>query len=276
MIDKFEARTNSGVVLTMELDDITDGFVLQSIDGLDPVKATLVSSSFANLNGAQFQSSKREPRNIIITIALDPYDLTTQNVRGLRQQLYGFFMPETEVQLRFYLDDDAFVVNVTGWVETFESPLFTDKPLVTISLMCFDPDFVETTLHFLDDNSVNDLTETSIDYSGTLDTGVLFTFLPDRSLSEFTIYHRPADGITRTFDFQADLVAGDRVEISTVDGNKYVHLTHSGGSVISILYAMTAQSDWIQLKPGNNAIRVFAEGAPIPYEFSWLARHGGL
>src|SRR5262245_38075871 len=123
MLTKVEVRPVSGLLLTLELDDATSGFIVQDIDGLDPVKATIVSSTFANLDGAQFQSSKREPRNIVMTLGLEP-DYINQSVRDLRSALYPFFMPKSFISMRFFMSD-GLTVDISGYVESMETSLFS-------------------------------------------------------------------------------------------------------------------------------------------------------
>src|SRR5438128_1459277 len=48
--------SSKGETLTLMLADISQGYTIRSIDGLDPVKANVVSSSFANQDGEQYQS----------------------------------------------------------------------------------------------------------------------------------------------------------------------------------------------------------------------------
>ena len=65
--------TNSrGFTLDLPLEDISGGFIVKGIEGLGPVKATLVSSSFANMDGEQYHSSRRKARNLIVKLGLDP------------------------------------------------------------------------------------------------------------------------------------------------------------------------------------------------------------
>jgi hypothetical protein len=183
-------------------------------------------------------------------------------------------MPKSEVQLRFYMAD-GLVVNANGRVESFETPLFTAEPRIAISVMCFDPDFIELDTTTVTGSTVSDLTEFVIAYEGTVDAGLLFTLNIDRALSEFTIYHRPSDNVVRTLDVQASLVADDILTINTVSGNKYVSLNRAS-SDSSLLYAMSPQSNWITLRPGDNYLRVYALGAAIPFSFEYMARYGGL
>jgi len=275
MLTKVEVRTStSGMLLSLPLEEITDGIFVEDISGLDPVKATLVSSSTANLDGAQFQSSRRESRNILLTLGLEPLDWEVHNIRNIRKNLYSFFMPKSEVKLRFFLDD-GLEVDITGRVESFETPLFAKDPQVVISVMCFDPDFVELTSVEIEEDTVSTTTTFPIDYPGTVETGILLTLLVDRALTEFTIYHTPPDGLVRTLDFAAVLQADDVLRINTVVGNKFITLTRSAVES-SLLYAMSPQSAWIELFKGINQFRVFADGAAIPYTLEYTVKYGGL
>lgn len=277
MMTKVEARNLAGTLLTLLLDDVTNGYIVEDIDGLDPVKATLVSSSYAKKDGVQYQSARREARYINLKIGIEPSDYEFQNVRGLRNALYGWFMPKSKVNLRFY-DTSLLVVDINGVVESFESKLFAKEPYVNITVMCEDPDFIEVEPDNpveLSGNTVADSTEFFIQYKGTVDTGFVFELNLNRSLTDFTIYHRPPDGSSRALDFSASLISGDVLTISTVSGDKYVTLTRSGVTS-SLLYGRSPESDWITLQPGFNYLRVYATGSPIPFDITYINRYGGL
>lgn len=273
MLTLVEVRSSQGSLLSLPLEDVSDGLILQDVEGLDPVKATIVSSSFAGMDGSQYQSSRREDRNLILKLDLEP-DYITSSVRDLRKRLYKYFMPKSYVSLRFY-DSDGLTVDISGRVESFESPLFTNEPEVSISILCFDPDFIDLTPVELNGMTTSGTTETLITYDGSVETGILFTLNLDRNLTEFTFYHRPPDGTLRSMEFAASLVAGDVLKISTVAGNKGANLNRSN-SDSSILYGISPQSNWIELMQGDNYIRVYAEGIPIPYNITYTNRYGGL
>lgn len=273
MLTTVEVRNSAGDLLTLPLDDPSQGFVVTEIEGLDPVKATLVSSSFANMDGGQYHTSRREPRNLKVKLSLEP-DYILDSVAELRKQLYNFFMPKTLADLRF-VTSEGLTVTIDGRIESFDSPLFTKDPTADISLMCYDPDFVGLTTETISGNTVSDSTETLVTYDGSVETGILFTLNADRALSEFTIYHRPPDGVVRTLDFAGSLVSGDVLTISTVPGDKAATLLHAS-TESSVVYGITPQSNWIQLEPGDNYIRVYATGAGVPFTIDYNTRYGGL
>ncbi len=274
MLTKVEVRTPQGNLLSLSLDEILNGYIVEEITGLDPVKATLVSSGFATLDGEQYQSAKREKRNIVITLGLEPDYTLDQTVRELRSALYGFFMPKFPVSLRFFTADDL-EVDIAGVVESCEAAMFTQEPQTIVSIVNFDPDFLAVAPTVFEGETVADATEELIEYNGTVDTGMKLTLHVDRSVSEFTLYHRVPDGSTRTLQFAANLVVGDELTISTVRGDKYATLVRTGTSS-SVLFAVSPQSNWTELVPGDNNIRVYAEGDPIPYDITYTTRYGAL
>ena len=273
MITNLEVRSAQGVLLNFPLDDITDGFAVADIEGLDPVPATIVSSSFARIDGTQYQSARREDRNIVLKLDYEP-DYASSDVRTLRNKLYGFFMPKSIVMLRF-ISDDMPDVEITGRVESFNSPLFTADPRATISIMCNDPDFHELANTTFGGNTVSTTEEIAHTYQGTVETGFLFRMILNRTLSEFSINQRSFDGVTRSLEFQYPLLSGDILEISSVTGSKGAQLIR-GGLGSSVLYGVSPYSDWVNLYPGVNNIRIAAAGAAIPWTIEYLPKYGGL
>lgn len=287
LLNAVKVTNAQGSVLDLQLDNPSGGFVVKNIDGLGPVKATLVSTSFANLDGGQYHSARREPRNIVLTLGLAP-DYAVESVQDLRDQLYAYFMPKSKATMDFNLFD-KFTQNVSKQnkdlsiecrIESCAPSIFTKDPAMDISVMCYDPDFVDPTPVSFVESTVSDLTETNIPYDGTVDTGVIFRLDVDRALSDFTIYHRPPDGSLVTLDFSYPLIAGDTVEISSVRGSKYAILTRAGVES-SVLYAISPQSGWLTLQPGENRIRVYAIDTattyrPIPYTIEYANKYGGL
>lgn len=276
MLEKVEVLTEQGVLLTLPLQDISQGFSVQNIDGLDPVKATIVSSTFGQMDGEQFQSARREKRNIILTLGYEP-DYTSGTMQDLRKKLYAFFMPKSRVLLRFFQTGEP-VVQIYGRVESFDSAKFSQEPTAVISIINFDPDFYNPTPVVLTGNTTASTIETTHSYPGSVETGILFRLMINRAnLTEFTIYHRPPDDTLRSLEFSTAtaLQVGDVISISTIPGNKFVTLTR-GGVDTSFLFGVSPQSNWISLFPGDNKLRIYAEGAGIPYQIEYTTKYGGL
>lgn len=273
MLDKVEVRTDQGSLLSLPFTEISSGYLVQSIEGLDPVPANIVSSSFARLDGDQFQSARREKRNLIVKLGLEP-DYTDQTVEELRNNLYRWFLPPRNANFRFFTDNNP-LVDISGRAETFDCPIFVKEPVATISILCLQPDFYEPVEVSIAGSTTPGTTMGNIQYGGSVDTGIVFTLNINRTLSAFTIYHQPEGEQVRTLLVNGQFVAGDVVQISTTPGNKYATLTR-GSVVSSMLYWVSPYSDWTRLQPGANALRVSAEGAAVPYTIKYTNKHGGL
>jgi hypothetical protein len=273
MLSKLEVRNRRGTLLTLPFYDDNSGYKIVSVDGLQPVSASLVSSSYAGIDGEQYHSSRRNARDIKISLDFDP-DWAENTITNLRKKLYSFFMPQSEVFLRFY-ETSGLYLDISGRVEDFLTALFSKDPDVEIPIRCFQPDLVDPRIITLSGNTVSDNTDTIIDYPGTVDTGVILTLMPQRSLSSFTIYNQGEDNALHQLDFTGDLIAGDVLVVSSLRGAKGITLTRATVSQ-SYLYGRSAQSSWIDLIEGENRFRVHAIGDPIPYELEYVVRYGGL
>lgn len=273
MIIRVEARTGQKAPLIIPLDNYDNGLIVENIEGLDPVKATLVSTSFANMDGEQYHSSRREARNIKLTLGLDTGS-AAGTVRDLRTWLYGYFMPKTSVTLRFVVASGQ-AYDIVGRVESCEAPPFTQNPAVVVSFMCFDPDFYDPSPVQISGTTTAGTTPMTIPYSGTVEAGILLSLVPNRTMSEFTIYHKPPNDAIRILEFSTPLISGDVVNINTVPGQKSVYRNRVGAN-ISVLYAVSPQSNWITLEPGPNEFRVYSVGEAIPFTLEYTTRYGGL
>lgn len=278
MLTRVDIQTDRGNFLSLPIDDTSQGYILERIDGLDPVRATMVSTGFAQLDGEYYQSSRRGTRNIKIKIGLEP-DYATTTVSDLRHKLYNYFMPRSEVKLTFY-DSGSPHSYIKARVETFETELFTNEPTVDISLIAFSPDFIdmdEVVLSGQTSSAYMSASATIVhDYEGTIPTGFIFSLSVNRSLSEFAIYNIQQDATIPTqFEMDYAFQSGDLVEVSTVPGDKYVMLTRAGIKS-SILYSVRSYSNWLTIGPGANMVMVYATGAAIPYTITFTPRYGGL
>ncbi len=215
MLIRVEAYNSQGTVLNLPLGDVSSGIFVKEIEGLDPVKANLASSSFANKDGEQYHAARREARNLKFKLNLRT-DNASATVQSLRSYLYSFFMPKSEVLFRFHMTD-GFYVDILGRVETCEAPLFVKEPAVDISILCFDPDFYSPTPVIVNASTSNaGYVEILIPYAGTVESGYKFTLNANRSVSEyFDIHHRGPDNVISvlTYTVSPTINSGESLEI---------------------------------------------------------------
>lgn len=273
MLVRVEVLNRRGSLLQLPLTSIDEGISVEKIEGLDPVKAVLVSSNFAGQDGAQYHNARRETRNLKFKLGIDP-DYVEQSALDIRNRLYSYFMPKSEVLLRFVMAS-GFFVEIQGQIETFDCDPFVEEPEADISITCFKPDFIDPRPKKISGMTSTTLTTEEIEYEGTVETGILFELRPDRSLSSFTIYHTRPDGSLRQMDFAYPFQAGDKLSVNTVRGSKYAILKRANTD-ISVMWAIPSQQKWIELEEGSNEIRVYASGAPIPWDLTRTDRYGGL
>jgi len=141
--------------------------------------------------------------------------------------------------------------------------------------MCYSPDFFDPTMVHVTGNTTSTTTTTTISNGGLIETGMVFTLNVNRTLTEFTIYNTPPNDTIRSLDFSGSLAAGDVLVISTIPGSKGVTLTRSGVTS-SMLWAVSPQSNWLTLEPGDNEFRVYASGAAIPWTLDYTKKYGAL
>jgi hypothetical protein len=276
MLTKIEVDDGQGHTLSLPFADVSAGYTIKNIDGLDPVKATIVSTAFAQLDGSQLQSARRENRNIILTLGIDPY-LASASVKSLRAALYAYFMPKSFVKIKFF-DENVAYATIAGQVESFETPLFARDPEVAVSILCPDPSFLAVTPITVSSNTVAaGGVETPITNPGSIEAGYVLTLVANRNLTGLSVTNRRPDNTVATLDITMAINSGDTIKISTVALDKYVKLTRSG-TESSVIWAVSAASKFGPLWPGVNSFRIIhsAAGAIVPFSLVYTPRYGGL
>lgn len=258
---------------TFPLRNSSSGVVVQNIEGLDPVKASLVSSTFAKKDGGFFQHARRETRNIVITFGLEQVGVMA--VREIRNNLYNLLMPKTKVRIRFRMTD-GFSAYIDGYVESLESPMFSKEPSLILSLLCYDPDFVSPNYVNVEGLVRSTADEDTFFNPGTTESWLQFSIPIPRTLAGFTLRVKNPKSPQRFMTVTHDLVAGDIVTIGSSPGNKYLTLKR-GGVSRSILYAMDPTSTWPTFSAGDNQVQIkVPAGGTFPYAIEYLPRYGGL
>jgi len=270
MLTSISATNRLGNILSLPLETPENGIIVADVDGLGPVKASIVSTNFADLDGSIPQAARRESRNILMKLDLDPFYGSVEDARKLA---YSYFMPKTYVTLRF-LTDRGLDVFIKGMVESADPTMFSRDPQLTVSILCFDPDFQSWT-----ETSVSGTTTTGpafvpLNYTGEIETGFLLTVEPDTFLESLAIQVITPDGIQQEMIYDREIVSGSRLEIDTRAGQKGAHIIYSSFRS-SMLYAITITSDWPVLYPGESQIRIAADD-PAPYTIKYRNLYGGL
>lgn len=232
------------------------------VTGLNPPPATIYMTDIAGSDGSQFNSSRVQPRNIVILLRV------REPIEYNRQQLYQYF--KSKRWCRLYYTNDNRDVYIDGYVESFENDHFTMSQQPQISIVCPNPffknrednsvEFSTTTKMFefpfaisnegMEFGTIEKIATRLID-AGDVETGLIISFIAtsDQILNP-TIYNRT----TQTyFGVYFDMNAGDVITINTMRNQKSVTLLRNG-VVTNILDKMSEGSTWIKLVPGENEI----------------------
>lgn len=274
MLTAVDITNPAGNTLQLLLQNPQNGYSIRDLTGLDPVNATLVTSTLAQLDGAQPQNARRDPRNITMKLGLKP-DYSINTVQSLRSALLDYLMPELNVSLGFYLDGVLYATT-KGQVETFENAMISADPEVDISIICYDPNLYSPTPITVSDHTQSDrLTTKSINYQGNIEAGFIFTLHVNRNLSSLTLKNTTPDSIDQNIDLTGAFISGDEIVINTIPGQKAITLTRAGVTT-SILYYMTSVPIWPTLKKGINQIGAYASGTGINYDLLYTPKFGGI
>lgn len=126
---RIENYINDILTLTQNEND----FQILSIEGLNPPNAQINTAIIAGMDGARFNSSKLDTRNIVVYIKI------RGDIEQNRLRLYSFFV--TKQWCRFYYKNDSLDVFAEGYIESVECGIFTDNEVMQISIICPDPYF---------------------------------------------------------------------------------------------------------------------------------------
>lgn len=272
-VEKIQIFSPYNKTLTLIVGEEEDnGLEVRELDGLDPTKSNIVTTSFPRQAGTQRQASRREPRTLKIKLGFDLF-YGSETVETLRQDLYAFFMPQMQVVCRYFLGS-GLVVDVRGEVEDFVSPRSTEDPEATILIYCFDPDFTASAPLFTS-QSASGISSKVLEYPGSVDSGVVLTVAPGRAYSAFEFKVTGDDHKDQTLTFAANVAVDEYLEISTVPGQKGAWAIKNGVRR-SVLQGVSPGSAWPTLKPGNNRIRMTMEGVPATFTLKYTTRYGGI
>lgn len=258
------------------------GFYIKSIDGLGPGKSDINVTDISTGDGGLFNSARLQPRNIVLTLGF----LMKQTIEDVRQSSYKYFPIKRGVNLR--IETDNRTLEIDGYVESNEPNIFSENEDTDISIICPNPYFYSSgdgnttvfsgiapmfkfpfsneslTEKLIMMGSIENRSEQNIIYEGDVEIGITITIHAVGSASGITIYNintREQMSINSTKLEQltgSDIVNGDDIIISTVQGSKSITLTREGATT-NILNCLDKNSDWFVLSKGDNIFAYTAE-----------------
>ena len=241
-----------------------------NIEGLNPPNAQINTSTIVGMDGAVFNSSKLQTRNLVLTVKING------DIEQNRLNLYSYF--RTKEWCKFYYANGSLDVSIEGYVDTVECNLFTNAEMAQISIICPYPyfrsiyevsqDFTNVLKKFVFPFSIN--IGSPVVISEIDDSGIVKIFNSSEAENGFIAYVNFLDDassleIINTFtgdDFKVvySFLENDSLIINTNKGRKSINLIRSG-SVINLFQALQTGSVFLQLLPGINTFNYKVSGS---------------
>lgn len=254
----------------------TDLIQIYNIDGLDPIKASVNTSSFGAIDGSFFTGSNVASRNIVLTIHPNP-DWDTWTYESIRKLLYMYFMPKSSVRLVFE-SDDIVPVQIDGIVESISPDLFSKDPEFQVSIICPDPYFISVDPVIMRGGSVRAGGATlDIDYKGNVETGVYVKLEYGAAPLPTSIGIQLGDPAYTFFRLVGGITPTKYFEMSSLPMNKIVrNVETTSGVITNLLSKVEEGSSWPTIVPGHNHFSVYTDAGSQSWELRYHERFGGL
>lgn len=244
-------------------------YIVSSIDGLGPVKAEILSTTFSSHDGATLRALRTGTRNIVFNLRYRPGQNDYNTVEDLRREMYRIFPPKNPISLRFS-NSEYPDVQIDGIVESNEPVIFAKDPEVQISILCGEPNF--HTLTRTTHSGSNASTTTKPPYVGSASTGFRVDINLKAKAASLTI----SNGIQDDIVINSSFIAGDIVRVITEKGSKNATLIRDG--VYTTILEGLAKGDLsMTIDPRMKAFNVSTNtNANLTYQLSYIQRHMGL
>lgn len=229
------------------------------IDGLTPPSANILTSRISMNDGTRFNGAVVNQRNVVIRLRL------TNNVEEMRILLYNYF--RIKQYCKIYYSNDIRDVYCEGYVESVENDRFVLNNQVDISIICPSPWFKELNEIVFDISQVLSMFEfpfaieadgiefsilnknllNTITNNGDVETGILIELYATDKVVNPRIYNAENHDM---LGLNFEMINGDKIEISTVKGAKYVRLIRDGITT-NIINTLMKNPVWFQIKVGS-------------------------
>jgi hypothetical protein len=265
------------------------GFIIESIDGLGPSKATVNFTELATNDGAIDNSARLNYRNITLSLIF----LENPTIEATRLLTYKYFPVKRNITFR--VETDSRICEATGRVESNEPTIFDQQEGTQISIMCPDPYFYlvgtnqvifygteplfefpfsneSLTENLIEFGDIKHMTEGNVIYEGDAETGITITIHAVGEAKGIAIYNLAKREIMKINDDKlisligSGIVAGDEITISTSKGSKSITFLRSGVTT-NILNALEKPISWFQLSKGDNIFAYTAKEGLMNLQF---------
>ena len=254
----------------------TSGFLIQSVTGLGPAKATVNTTEVATDDGGAFNSARLEQRNIVFQLIF--VETPEETIEDIRQKSYRYFPVKKRVEI--LVETDNRHLKATGYVESNEPEIFSSQEGAQISVLCPDPYFyaggkqvtdfcaIDPVFEFPFSNEsltepllvlseVKNKAEGVVTYLGDAEVGIRICIHAAGEASGITLYTTGTREVMKIDTEKLKKLTGeglhakDDIVINTARGEKSITLIREGVSY-NILKCLDKNADWFLLTKGDN------------------------
>lgn len=259
-------------------------FTVTEIEGLNPPEATINTSEIALMDGAKFNSSKLNMRNINVAFAIER--------QAAKNRLEVFKVLKSKQWVKMTYIGQYRQVFIEGYIESIDITYFEMKQIVTCSILCPSPYFKEAQIivnellnivsafHFpfastaepeLIFSYINNEIGIVIENDGDIDCGLIIELYAKNAVSNPKVFNYiTGDYIGLNFSMQE----GDLITIDTRQGQKSVTLLR-GGVESNIFNYIVQGSTWLQLSANGDTF-VYEVGTGLASDLSLTFKHYNL
>lgn len=237
-----------------------NNFELVQITGLTPNNAIINSSNLGLQDGAIFNSSKLDVRNITMMI------VPQNNLEKSRIELYKFF--RSKQYIKIHLKTNYRSVWIDGRIENVEGDLFENPQRLQPSIICHDPYFKAEEIQSIDFakvksefsfewtpiaegqslSSFEQYSKVNIINPSEDETGIILEFVAMGTVLEPTVFN---ETMRQRFTIEYEMLAGDKMILNTCRGKKSLIVIRDGVET-NIINRINKDSNWFTLKTGDN------------------------
>lgn len=279
MINSIKITTKTGLTQTFDLRRPgLSGLLIRHVSGLGPGGVDVKLTDYASLPGSIDSGSRKPTRNIVF----DTIALWKDTVEQARHLVERWFKIGEKITITFYTDTRT--CYIVGVVESNEPEIFDSEGLdgipIQISILCPDPRFFDVNDTVLVNYSslqggftfpasitvadpvgiLESENKFNIDYDGSEDEGLIFTFSFKQTASRLKIINYNIGTYMLIEGIGSIFQPGDVLVINTKVKEKSVILTRGGIDFNYLNYFKLYESEWTSLVQGRNSFVVEING----------------
>lgn len=243
-------------------------FKVIDVDGIGGTDADINETENATIDGSMINSSRLDSREIGITIRI------FANCGESRKTIYKYATIKEDCKLT--LVNDIRSVYIEGKVKGIETPLFTEKEIMTIKVKCPSPyfnalsaiisEFSNTIkkFHFpfaieegkpIPFSTYSSIIVAEVMNSGDVETGAIFTYEAKGEVVNPTLYNVITN---EKIKLNVEMQLNDRIEICTIPRQKHIYF-YRNNEPTNIIGLLDSSSTWLTLKSGKNTFSYTCE-----------------